>query len=441
MRAWALLLAVGLSLVGERGATAESQSINLETTLRLAGSQNLTLAIARERVHEARSLADQDRQSLFPWLAPGVGYRRHDGNLQDVIGDVFGVSKQSGSAALTLRSQVELGDAIYRVLAARQTVRAVEAEEAVRRREILATAAAGYLELSRAEAGIVVAEESVRVADEFLRQVRQAIAAGLAFAGEASRAEVQRERNEALRLSAREQARVASARLAQTLRLPLTLELRPDLTEFLPVVLVETNRSLDSLVAGALQLRPEIRRADAQLAAARQRRDGATRGPWIPTLGAEAGFGGLMGGRNGAFRNGDDFQEYGVGLSWRIGPGGLGDRARTRTATTRLHLAELGREQERDEITREVIEARIRAQTLAEKLQVAVRSLAAAQRLMDLTRARREFGVGAVLEAIDAERELTRSRLEQVGVLAEHNRVQWELWRVSGMESLPAKSP
>ena len=48
---------------------AESLPITLATTLRLAGAQNLSLALARERIHEARSLLQQDRQTLFPWVA------------------------------------------------------------------------------------------------------------------------------------------------------------------------------------------------------------------------------------------------------------------------------------------------------------------------------------------------------------------------------------
>ena len=193
-----------------------------------------------------------------------------------------------------------------------------------------------------------------------------------------------------------------------------------------------TNQSLDSLVAAAIQQRPEVRQTGARVAAARHQRDGVTKAPWIPTLGAQASLGGLAGGRNDEFHNGDDFQDYGVTLSWRLGPGGIGDRRRLRTADSRLRLAELSREQTLDDITREVVETRIRAESLAAQLQASARTLAAAQRLLDQTRARREFGVGAVLEAIDAERELTRARLAHLDLLAQHNRQQWELWRSTG---------
>ncbi len=426
------LVFIGFGMLGVASCGAESNPITLQTALRLAGAQNRAVEISAERVVEARSGLDRERQGMFPWLSPGVGYRRHDGNLQDVVGNVFDASKQSGTAALTVQAQVELGDSIYRVLAAKQSVRAVEADEATQRRVTTVQAAAAYLELSRAAASLSAAEELVRISDEYLGQVRRAVEAGLAFAGDVQRAAIQRERNESLRLRTQEEVRVASVRLAQVLRLPMHVELRPDLNEFIPVALVSTNRTLDALMASALGHRSELAGAQARIAGAAASKDGTTVGPWIPTLGAQASLGGFAGGRNGEFRNADDFQDYFLGLSWRIGPGGIGDRTRTRGAESRLRIARLNAEQARDEVIREVIEARTRAESAAAQLAVASRALASSRELLQLTQARREFGVGVVLEAIDAQREFTRSQSEQIRAIADHNRIQWELWSAVG---------
>jgi outer membrane protein TolC len=427
-----LLLSLVALTVGFSSGGAEPQAINLETALRLAGAKNLALEVARERVREARSLLDQEKRQLFPWVAPGIGYKRHDGNLQDIVGDVFDASKQSGTAALTLQAQLDLGDSLYRVLAAKQAVAASEAGAEARRRETQLAVAAAYTGLSLAVANVVTVEEAQQISRKTLEQVRAAVTAGLAFAGDAQRVEVQLGRNEAQLLEARHAVRAASARLAQLLRLPPADELRPDLAEFVPVVLVATNRALESLVASALSLRPELRRADATVNLAQTRHDGATKGIWLPTISASAAFGGLAGGRNGDWGNGDDFQDYGIGLSWRVGPGGIGDRSRIRTTDARLRITGLEREQLRDEVVREVVELRSRAELAAEQVAVVTRTVASARRLVELTQARREFGVGVVLEAIEAERELSRAQAEQLQAVASHNRTQWELWHASG---------
>jgi outer membrane protein TolC len=436
---WRRVMGLGLGAsLSAASSLGDDQVITRQVVLKLAGSQNRSVELAAERVREARALLGRDREQLFPWVSPGVAYRRHDGNLQDVVGNVFDASKQSGVAALTLQAQIDLGDSLYRVLASQQTVKGSEAGEAAQRRTTAMLAAAAYEELSRAAASLEAADEAVRIAEEFHRQVRQAVDSGLAFAGDAARAEVQVQRNQSLQLRTREELRLASVRLAELVRLPMTRELRPDLSEFVPLTLVATNRPLDSLVASALAHRPEMAQTRAQSLSAEALKSGTTVGPWIPTLGAQAAVGGLAGGRNGDFRNGDDFQDYGVAATWRIGPGGIGDRSRVRSAESRVRQAKIIEDQMRDAIMREVLEARARTDSAAAQLELAGRTLVASRRLLDLTHARRELGVGAVLEAVDAEREYTRARADQLRALADQNRLQWELWRAVGDGDLDA---
>ena len=435
----AVLMAIAASL-WTAAACGDSPTITLQVVLKLAGSQNRSVELAAERVREARTTLTRDREQLFPWVSPGVAYRRHDGNLQDVVGNVFDASKQSGVAALTLQAQIELGDTLYRVLASKQALKGIEASEVVQRRNTAQQAAAAYAELSRAAASIDAAEESERISGEFLRQVRQAVEAGMAFSGDAVRAEVQLQRNQSLHLRAQEELRLASVRLAELLRLPMTIELRPDLTEFVPLTLVSTNRPLDALVASALAHRPELQQSQAQSAGAAALKKGTTVGPWFPTLGAQAAVGGLAGGRNGDFRNGDDFQEYGVAATWKIGPGGIGDRSRIRSAESRWRQAKILEEQMRDAVLREVLEARARTDSAAAQVELAGKTVTSSRRLLELSQARREFGVAAVLEVVDAEREYTRARSDQLRAVADHNRLQWELWRAVG-DGEPDVSP
>ncbi|MBI3416556.1 MAG: TolC family protein [Verrucomicrobia bacterium] len=404
----------------------------MPTALQLAGAQNLDVQIARERVKEAKAQHEEARLQFFPWIAPGIGYKRHDGSIQDVAGNVFDASKQSYNVGASFNAQLDLGDAIYKSLVARQLARAAGEAAEARRQEIVFTAAADYFELARAHASIGVAREAVRLAEEFARQLQQAVEAGIAFKGDVFRAQVQVEKNQVTLRQVEEQARLASARLAQTLRLQPATILTPEATELAPLTLIATNAALDSLMAHAHALRPELRQFDAQVAAVRKASDGAHHGPLIPTMGAQAFFGGLGGGRNGSFGRFDDTQDYLFGLSWRIGPGGLFDRHRLRAADARLRAGELELEKARDEVSRQVVEAHTRVDSLADQLGMTRRVLTAAGELFKLTRERKQFGVGLVLEDMQAEQELTRARLEHLNVVAEFNRAQFALKRAVG---------
>lgn len=432
-----LTVVAGLCVSAAQGAEA---TLNLEAALRLAGANNLTIRMARERVTEALSHLQQQREQFLPWVAPGVGYRRHDGNLQDVVGEVFDVSKQSGNVALAVQAQVDLGEAYYRVLAAKQEVAASEADAEIRRRETCLSVAIAYTELCRAVANASASEDALEISRRTAQQVEEAVAAGLAFTGDAQRSAVQRGRAEAEGVEGRLAVRLASARLARLLRLPPEEPLLPDLNDFLPVVIVATNQPLSTLVSSALTKRPEIRRAEAVVSGVRARRDGAVKGPWWPTLGAQVGVGLLAGGPNDQFGNGDDYGDYSAGLSWRIGPGGILDRARQRAAGARVRIAEMEADDLKDRITTEVVELRSRAEFAVEQVAIAARNVAASRRLLELTQGRREFGIGAVLEAVDAERELARTRTEHLKAIANHNRCQWEFWYVIGQDDAGARS-
>jgi len=98
--------------------------IDLPTVLRLANAQNLDIQIAREKLKEATANHDSAVEQFFPWISPGVAYRRHEGEIQAVDGTLMDVNKQSYTAGGTLTAQVDFGDAIYNSLAAKQLVKA-----------------------------------------------------------------------------------------------------------------------------------------------------------------------------------------------------------------------------------------------------------------------------------------------------------------------------
>src|SRR5262249_31423753 len=263
---------------------------------------------------------------------------------------------------------------------------------------------------ARAQASVDVARESARLAGDYARQVGEAVEAGLAFKGDALRARTQLERNQFTLPQAQEQQRLAGARLAPTLRLDPAPALAAREDELTPLHLVATNAALTVLVSRALGTRPELRQSAALVDAAKKSANGARYGPLVPTVGAQVFVGGLAGGNETTYRGLSESEDYQVTLGWRIGPGGLFDRGRIRAADARLNTARLTTDKLHDDIVREVVEAHARSQSATERLATVRRGLAAAEEAFRLARERKEFGVGVVLEALQAEQELTRLR-------------------------------
>src|SRR5207244_11137244 len=109
---------------GESNAPEKTVLIDLPSALRLAGARNLDVQLAREKVAEAYAGQESAIERFFPWVAPGITYRRHDNLIQNTEGVIEDVHKQSYAPGGTISAQTDLGDAMFRSLAAHQLVKA-----------------------------------------------------------------------------------------------------------------------------------------------------------------------------------------------------------------------------------------------------------------------------------------------------------------------------
>lgn len=440
--AFSAAFTAALLLASTTLSTAASQPIDLATTLRLAGADNLSVKIAQEKLAEARADADIAREKLFPWITVGTSLRQHENNIQTVEGRIIDADKRSFSAGVGLNAQWDFGEVYFQKLAAQQRARAEEAAVTTQRQNTVTDAALAYYELLRATATIDIATDALALSSRHHEQIKASASAGVTFAGDVQRVATSRSRHEIAVQQAREQARIAGARLAEILKLDPTVELTPNAAELVSLTLVPATEDLGTLVARALAARPELTQADARLAAVREQHHGARTAPLIPIVSASANIGGL-GGDTGlrSWSHGfDSSHDYGVGLSWRIGPGGLFDRSRVRSSEARLRRGELELEQTRDQIRRQVVEFHARASSLSTQLASLRTAMDSAEKTAQLSRARRAQSVSGVLEDLIAEEELTRARRDYVSALAQSSQSQYALLRALGGEA-SAKSP
>src|SRR5262245_27264506 len=101
--------------------------INLPTALRLAHASPLDVALAAERVRLATAALQRARVLWLPSLQVGVDYFRHDGQIQDTIGNVFGTSRSALLLGAAPNLVFSTSDALFAPLAERQVVAAREA--------------------------------------------------------------------------------------------------------------------------------------------------------------------------------------------------------------------------------------------------------------------------------------------------------------------------
>ena len=405
--------------------------IDLTTVLRLARAQNVDVQLARAQLELARAEYRGTWSQFFPWLAIGTAVQRHEGRTQAVDGALLDVDKQNLTNGLTLGAQINFGDAVFNRLVAQQTAAASTEHLRASEDASVSAAAQAYFDLLKAKMLVEASRASLATSEDYGRQLQAAVDSGVAFKGDALRVRTQSDRYRLEVSQGEERQRLAAARLAQLLHLDPAVRLVPEESEIVPITLVST-QTLSTLVEQALATRPELRESQAQVSAARSSKNAAIYGSLIPSLTAQAFLGELGGGTGTSTGNRGDSEDYYLALRWRFGPGGLFDFGRIDASRARLSAAEIAALKVHDEIAREVVDGFTRAQALTEQIAASKQMLEVATQTLNLTRQRKQLGVGVVLEDIQAQQELHRARAEHLSLIAEFNKVQYSLSRSIG---------
>jgi outer membrane protein TolC len=418
---------------------AAGEIVSLGAAMRLAGASNRDVLLAEQRLAEARARHESARLQFFPTLTPGFAVRGHSGRAQAVDGTIIEADKQSLSLGAAVTLQLELGEAYYNVLAARRLANAAQYSVEAQRQESVWQAVSGYLDLVQATASVEVERETLGIADNFYKQISAAASAGLAAKADENRAAAQAARSRVALRQAQESLRITAARLAQQLGLSPLINLTPKESSPSPVAATFSKSSAARLSDLALTHRPEIGMTDEQLAAALTASAAARYAPYIPAVRADVSGGGLGGGvRGDGFDRFSDTADYGISLTWRIGPGGLFDPSRRHLADARSEAIRIERDKLHDEIVRQVVEALEKSRSLSDQLIGARELLTAANATLKLQSDRKEFGIGTVLEHIEAQKDLATARLEYVRIVSGYNKAQFLLNRATGMKQEPS---
>ena len=425
MRALLFLLLAGV-------VHAAPAFVDLGTVMKLAGATHEEVTMARARHAAAVADARQAWQRFWPSLSLGAGYRGHEGRVQDIAGAVFDARKQQYTVGAVLLADWAPGELYFGALAAKQ--RAVAAGHLADkvRRDLVARAVTAYCELLAAEAAAAIGRDELRAIEAYGRQLEGAVAAGTVHRVDLLRVQTRVARARLQLRQEDENVGLAAAALAEALRLPPETELRPAKADLVPVTLTEPEARLGDLVQEAARQRPELAAAAAELTAAGHERERARLAPLVPTVQAGYSMGGLGGGFADDWGNFSDSQDFYLGLSWRLGSGGLFDRQRRVGAAARAEAAALESSRLRAAVGREVVEAALKVRSARDQIAISEEAVAAAEKMVTFARERQASEIGVVLEYLMASEELARARRDRVRAVTAFNRMQHELVRAVG---------
>jgi outer membrane protein TolC len=425
--------------------------INLPTAFQLANAQAIDVAVASQRIEVAMAQLQRAQSLWLPTIYLGTDYYRHDGQIQETPGPVFGASRSSFMVGAGPSAVFAVSDAIFEPLAARQIVRAREAAFQTASNDTMLAVAEAYFGVQQARGELAGAQDAARRAEDLVRQVEKLVTGGLAPEVEVTRARADlARRKQAVRIAG-DRWRVAASDLQRILRLEPAVLVEPQEPPQLAVTIVPLDQKVDELIPLALTNRPELAAQQALVQATlerlRQERlrplvpSVLLRGSSTPVTGTLAG--GLYGGgKNDFMGNFGARSDFDLQVLWEFQNLGFGNRARVneRRGEHQLSVLELFRIQ--DQVAADVVQSHTLAQSAAERMKEAEEELrqavdSAEKNLLGVSQTKRLTGNVLILvirpqEVVAAIQTLAQAYGDYYGAVADYNRAQFRLYRALG---------
>jgi outer membrane protein TolC len=231
--------------------------INLATALRLSDARPLLIAAAQARVQIAAAQLDKARVLWLPNLNLGADYIRHMGGAQNTNGTIENQGTNFFYGGGSLEVRFASTDAIFEPLAAQQVLQARQTDIQTARNDALMVTADAYFSVQQARGSYAALMDATEKGRDLVKRV-ESLAKGLAPQDEIDRSRTLLAELEQSTALARQQWRVASARLTRVLRLNPASVVEPLEPDHLQVTLIEPSANLDDLIPIGLTNRPEL---------------------------------------------------------------------------------------------------------------------------------------------------------------------------------------
>ncbi|MBY0229692.1 MAG: TolC family protein [Gemmataceae bacterium] len=419
--------------------------VTLPDVLKLAIVANLDIVQARLAVQRAQVGILRAGSRYLPNLAIGGVYTMHDGRIQNTLGNISRVNRDSLFVGLGSTVTFSISDAILAIPEARALLTAARFGQARVENEALLRVADAYFAVLRAKRQLARLDETLEFltseAESDLRGgskgllplIASFVRAGNALPSDQTRVEADVVRRSAERSIALEGVRTAAAELSRLLHLDATVFLFPmdDVRWPLPIPGGEWQaKPMEELAAEALRTRPELAENAALLEASLRRYQAARWRPLVPNVVNTISYGGFGGGprivrraANGTniLGNSGDIADFGsrldidIGLQWRLDGLGLGNVAAIRDSRLQVEQVRVGQMQLQDLVVSQVVQSVESIRRSRQRVQLiraglydeANRPTGSVYESLRLNFIRIKGGQGLPLEALDSTRRLS----------------------------------
>ena len=436
---------------GDSQTAREPSTAQLDfwSALELGGANSLLIELARQQVELGEQQTVEAQALWYPSLRMGLGYSRHDGQLQSTAGDVIQAGRNSfffgGGAGLgsvplpggaggppRMFVNLSLADARFEPVIAGRLLEASRSAQSSVMNDVLLEIAIAYIDVLEARSRLVHVRQSHQDATAMLELARLFAREGKGSEAEVNRAQVEQAQMQILLEDSQRQIIVRTAQLCQKLHLPPDTQLVPEEEQLRPMQVIEDQQGHSALVAHGLARRPELATQTSLIEAAEGELTKEQWRPWLPNLQVGASGGTFGGGASGTFANQAGRGDLEVLAVWEWRNLGVVDYAIQAQQQTRIQQQQTKRALIRDQVVTEITVALADVESYRRQMATALESLQAADDSYRRNQQRVREAEAMPLELIHAIRARMQARNNYTDAIASFNRAQFRLLRAVG---------
>jgi outer membrane protein TolC len=399
-------------------------AINLETVLKLAGANNLTVKEYQLRYQQA--LADQSKAR--EWWLPNVyaGYTTHylNGAAMNTDGKIFtGVNRNNLWAGLGIAAEIDFGKGFYQSLAAQQKAQSVSYFSMAEKNKAVLNAIHSYYDLQAAQLKYVFLKQLAEQSDTISQQIKIKVDAGLSYQSDYLLAQSNFKHVTISMLQAKSDWLKISALLASLLNLENNTSLISADTVLAPLQL--TTELKDTT---GFQKRPEFLGLNAELQSYTTLRKTANEGLFIPKL--KMGFdNGSFGAYHAPLYNTNQFN---ASLLWNLPLGRLTYKGDIKQWNAQISLQQNKVAQFKNQYQQEIATATAQVQIANEQIIIAKEALQSASEALYQSTERQKLGTAKPFEVFQVQQYYIQAQLDYINAVSEYNKAQYSLFVASG---------
>ncbi len=397
----------------------ESYQVDLETVLKLAGADNLT--VEEYRLHYQQALAEQSKAEEWwlPTLFTGATTHYLNGAAMNSDGRIFtDVDRNNVWAGIGISVELDFNQGVFGELAAAQKAEAAFQFSIAEKNQALLKAVQAYFDLQAEQFKATFLQALANQADKLAKQLDLQVEVGLRYQSESLLAQSNVGHLKIALLQAKAEWQKKSALLTNLLNLNPGIELVSADTALVPLTL----EALPTETEGYSE-RPEFRGLKSELQGLQSSRLTANEGLLLPKL-TVAVQNGVSGAYEGPTQN---TFEVNAALLWKIPLGRFTSQGDLKQWDSKISLQRNKLAQFKNRYRQETATASAQRQAAGEQVSISKQALQQSADVLSQSIDRQKLGTAKAFEVFQSQQFYLQAQIDYLQSVADYNKAQFAL--------------